>query len=182
MCLFITATLPATAAFAPIEAIARAHGRRFRAQSNASIEAQIGEDRRSYVTTPGHCDCGTVLGSRSTAKGRATDWAKEEHKLARKGWSDARIARAIAQKRASEEDHDANAIRRAESELFSWQALIASVLASGKASEIGLLLHMYSGALDAPFAMRETRHLGSSDTIRDVLLAMDEDVLYVFRK
>lgn len=63
MCQFITAILPNDADAAEVAAAFRRHGRACTAYVNATLAAQIGSAESTYCTTPGHCDCGTLLGS-----------------------------------------------------------------------------------------------------------------------
>ena len=49
MCHFVTAVLPSAAPHAALDAIARRHGRQFRAVSNPSVERPLRPDQRDFV-------------------------------------------------------------------------------------------------------------------------------------
>lgn len=71
MCLFITAVLPASASYARLDRIAIEYDRQFDPLHNESMEKQLLRSERYFLTTPGHCDCGTSLGALKWAAYRA---------------------------------------------------------------------------------------------------------------
>lgn len=178
MCRFITATLPIAADVAALDAIARRHGRQFMPMANASIGRQIGPDLRYFLTTLGHCDCDTPLGRLAPQRLRhQADPAEVAQRMRRKGWSEAKIARAQAQQQAKcESDGTARAA------LAAWVALIGEVLAYDGHTRIGLLLHDYHGALDADIALQGRESVSTQALTGDWLERMREDVLYEFRR
>ncbi len=181
MCHYITAVLPKTADHRELDAIARTHGRQFRPLSNPSIEAQIGTDEAYFMTTLGHCDCGTPLGSLAYRAARTPDWPAQEQRLLKKGWSKTKVARALAQK---EDYFRASADASAKSNLeavTSWLNLISAVLDSSKATHLGLLLHMYSGSVESRIDLAGRETVRGAILTEDFLGNMKEDVLYVFR-
>lgn len=182
MCHYITAVLPKSADHARLDTIARDHGRRFERLSNPGIEAQIKADEQYFLTTVGHCDCGTALGAFTRDLGRTPDWPTLEQRLLKKGWSRAKVARSLAQK---QEDHrlssDASAAEHRE-QLSGWMNFIGAVLGPGKASHLGLLLHMYSGSIDDPIELAGREEIHASKLTIEVLGSLKEDVLYVFRQ
>ncbi|KRC35054.1 MULTISPECIES: hypothetical protein [unclassified Lysobacter] len=183
MCRFITATLPIAADIAALDAIARRHGRQLQPMANASIERQIGPGFRYFLTTLGHCDCGTPLGRRAPERSRREpDPAEAAQRLRRKGWSEAKIERAQAQqqaKRGAVDEVDAVAAREA---LAVWVAFLGEVLAYGSNARIGLLLHDYDGALSADIALLDREAVPRQALSVDLLERMREDVLYEFRR
>lgn len=95
MCTFITAVLPASADADAVAAIFRAHGRAFIPGAMYATRAGfLAAGERAFHTTLGHCDCGTPLGRATLSSGRdpSGDMAA---RLRRKGWSKAKIARAV---------------------------------------------------------------------------------------
>lgn len=177
MCRFITATLPATADAAALDAIARRHGRQLQPMSNESIERQIGLDFRYFLTTLGHCDCDTPLGRLAPERLRhQADPAEATRRLRRKGWSEAKIARAQAQQQAKREAD--GTVRGA---LASWIAFIGEALAYDSRVRIGLLLHDYHGALHADIALQGRQTVSVQALTGDWLERMREEVLYEFR-
>lgn len=180
MCHFVTAVLPKSAPHADLDAIARGHGRQFLSISNPSIEAVIGMDEACFLTTLGHCDCGTLLGASLRKSAKGIDWVVEEHKLIRKGWSKGKIERALAQKREHSET-DVAALEASEA-MASWVAFVSAVLDSGKTPHLGLLLHMYSGPLDEQIELAGTEQKRRDEVRPDLLGHMREDVLYLFQR
>ena len=87
----------------------------------------------------------------------------------------ARIARALAQKQEALLAVDDSAA------VTSWIEFIMSVLDSGKTTDPGLLLHMYSGSIESLIDLegRETVHVDNLTS--EFLGHMKEDVLNVFR-
>jgi hypothetical protein len=60
MCHFITLVAP-TADAAAVLAVMKRHGRAADPIDNPSIRKVLRSDEQQYVTTSGHCDCGTAL-------------------------------------------------------------------------------------------------------------------------
>jgi hypothetical protein len=101
MCHFITATLPESACHEALNALARKFGRQFQPLASPAVAARLPDGSAYFLTTLAHCDCGTVLGSAYRVAARAPDWAAEEAKLFKKGWSRGKVARALEQRRKS---------------------------------------------------------------------------------
>lgn len=183
MCHYITAVLPMAAAHGELDVIARKHGRQFQPLSNPSIEAQIGQSERYFMTTLGHCDCGTPLGALAHEKTtRSPDWSAQEQRLLRKGWSKAKVARTLAQK---QENLGAAADSVAETNLKAtslWINFISEVLDSWKTPQLGLLLHMYSGSVEDRINLKGREVVHIAGLTGEMLGNMKEDVLYVFRR
>jgi hypothetical protein len=173
--------LPGSADHVHLDALAREHGRRFEPLSNPSIEAQLQPGERYFLTTLGHCDCGTPLGALAQAARRAPDWAAQEQRLLRKGWSKAKVARAIAQKQEGVRTSAAASARTTLETAAGWVAFIRAVLASGKTSHLGLLLHMYSGSIEGRVELEGRHGVRPGDLTGEFLGQLKEDVLYVFR-
>lgn len=173
MCRFVTATLPVDADHAALEAIAQRHGRRLMPISNPSIDRQIGPELRHYLTTPGHCDCDVPLGRRPHERAKDPDEAAQ--RLRRKGWSAAKIERALAQQQ------DRRAQRVVES-TAPWLAFIRDMLTQTKNTRLGLLLHYYSGALDADIVLSARESVPLPLLSEALLEGLRQDVLYEFRR
>lgn len=178
MCLFVTATLPITAPLTALDAIARAHGRQFRPLASPSVQSQLAAGEAYLLTTLGECDCGGPLGLGTSSQ--TNDWDEKARKLALKGWSAAKIARALSQKREHADAHAEAKTRRVDEAMAKWVAFIEGVLQSGHARELGLLLHQYSGPLDEEVTVRERRPVKVTAALSGVLRDLDEDVLYLF--
>lgn len=182
MCHYVTAVLPKSAAHHELDALAREHGRQFQPLSNPSIEAQIGPEERYFISTLGHCDCGTPLGALVHGASRAPDWSSQEQRLRQKGWSKARIARAITQKQAAFRSSAESSTEANLKAMSSWLKFIGAILGSGKTSHLGLLLHMYSGSVSSRIALVGREVVRSTELTPDLLGHMKEDVLYVFTR
>lgn len=96
MCRYITAVLPGSADHGGLHTLARTFGRQLKPLSNAGIVAQLEPDEHCFLTTPGHCDCGTPLGALLQRERHAPDWTAQEERLLKKGWTQARVKRALA--------------------------------------------------------------------------------------
>ncbi len=197
MCQYITAILPNDVDSAAIAAVFRTHGRGCEAYVNAALAAQIGDAERSYCTTIGHCDCGTPLGSVDVAAApRGSDddadpeaenasqaHAIEAARLRRKGWSEAKIARALAQR---DQALARPRVRRGEQQqtsLNQWRALIRETLATSRIAYVGLLLHHYHGSINnEEIALRSREIVHANDLNEAKLAAMREDTIYEFRR
>ena len=163
--------LPVTAPIPVLDAIARAHGRQFQRLPSPSVEGQLEAGESYFLTTLGHCDCDARLGQ---SRSRGSDEGEEARKLARKGWSAAKVARALAQKRESAE---ASFQARDGEALVRWTDFVRAVLASGHVRELGLVLHQYHGPLDEDVTLRERRRVKVTAALPEVLRDLDEDVL-----
>lgn len=166
--------LPVTAPIPVLDAIARAHGRQFQRLPSPSVEGQLEAGESYFLTTLGHCDCDAPLGQ---SRSRGSDEGEEARKLARKGWSAAKVARALAQKRESAE---ASFQARDGEALVRWTDFVRAVLASGHVRELGLVLHQYHGPLDEDVTLRERRRVKVTAALPEVLRDLDEDVLHLF--
>lgn len=178
MCRFVTAVLPASAPIAALDALARAHGRQLRPLASPSVQGQLVAGEAYFLTTLGECDCGGPLGRGRSSQ--TTDWDEKARRLALKGWSPAKVARALGQKR-EHADADAGAeARRVDEAMATWVAFIKNMLQPGHVRELGLLLHHYRGPLDEDVTLRERRRVKVTAALPEVLRDLDEDVLYLF--
>ena len=102
MCHFVTLIVPTDDADA-VGAIMKRHGRAADPIDNPSIRKVLKVGERQFLTTSGHCDCGTVLAPRhETAASFEEKLAKHAARLKRKGWSEAKIARTIEDRRRAD--------------------------------------------------------------------------------
>ena len=186
MCTFITAVLPAGVDHAAVSAWLHAHRRGCIAHVTASLQAQLKPGEAACLTHHARCDCGTPLGAALRARRSPEDKAAAAAgKMRRKGWSEAKIARALSQQGdavirnalAVKAHDDSGTLGAAE-----WLACLRDVLDGGATPWIGLLHRDYDGALDAPFELlgREHHTLGALDA--DALGRMREDTLHVIAR
>ncbi len=181
MCHFITATLPRNAPRDALDLVARRFGRQFQPLASPAISAQLPAGSAYFVTTLAHCDCGTLLGSAHRTAARAPDWAAEEARLLKKGWSRAKVARALEQRQdnaATKQDASEQADR---SQSEGIEGFVSAILQSKLTRELGLLLHSYRGPLDEEFNILRHEEVPVDALLSQVLPAVEEDVLYLFR-
>lgn len=179
MCHYITAVLPASANAEALAPIMEKYGRQLRPQPNSSIEEQLRAGERYFFTTRGPCDCGTALGAlvgaEKSIEQRKEAVEKEEQKLRRKGWSQAKLERWRTQKQGH------RARPRRSDEPTEWVALVNDILNSRHTSSFGLLLHWYNGPLEGRIQLSARNVVKLVQVSPELLGRMQEDVLYEFR-
>lgn len=182
MCYYITATLPPGANVAEVREIAARFGRKWEPIAKGPVVRQLRAGETYYWTTPNLCDCDTALGrGRLNARNERGEAGEIEH-LRRKGWSAAKIERALSQKWASEDRQRQLLIETSRRDAGNWLEFLRAALSSRASSSAGLLLHMYDGAVDDTriAIVREPVSLAKID--RDFLLHIEEDRLYEFSR
>lgn len=182
MCHYVTATLPRDVDVSALDAIARRHGRQFAPLENTSIVAQVGPGQAYFLTTTGHCDCGTALGYARPSTRRTPDRDAQMARFEKRGWSQAKIARAMAQKQEAAQSPRRHAEATTAADLNRWQAFITAVLESGLTQELGLLLHFYDGGLDGTVTLADITSCRLAELDVHRLGHMAEDILYRIRR
>jgi hypothetical protein len=123
MCYYITLVVPTQDADA-VRTVMYQHGREATPIDNPAIRKVLRDDERQYLTTRGHCDCGTVLAHRYDTPEHFEDKLdKEAVRMRRKGWSEAKIARAIDDQRKA----GARPIGRGSDSLELWHATLQNL-------------------------------------------------------
>lgn len=176
MCHFITMIVP-TDDLAAVSAVMKRHGREARPIDNPSVRKVLRPGEHQYVTTSGHCDCGTVLSARGeTAEPPEKQLADEEARLRRKGWSNAKIARAIEGRRKAEAKP-----KSAKLDSFDlWETVLGDLRAELKLPYVGLFIRFYSGAIDSEVFDASRRETPRGAPSRGFLAAMKEDEITIF--
>lgn len=176
MCSFITAVLPAKMVSQSVKAIFHEQGFGFQPVSNASLQEILSAGDQQILTTPGTCDCGTVLGSASTGNtSPATRMERDLQKLRSKGWSEAKIQRWQSQREGAQHNH------QRPSEAERWILLIHKLLQQPQARRIGLFLHWYSASVEQErLIISDPRKVQLSELTVDFLTHLQEDVVYTF--
>ncbi|MBP6749208.1 MAG: hypothetical protein KA144_06180 [Xanthomonadaceae bacterium] len=185
MCQFISAVLPSHADVEAVAAVFRAHGRFFSPRrADSAIVASFASGERIFGTTPGHCDCGTPLGSAHDAwSARRDDPEIEAARLRRKGWSEAKIARAIEQRAEAKSRPPRPRAEPAITSLSVWRELIEAVLASRATPSLGLVLHGMEHPNDfEDFPVSGRERIAHNRLNEAVLASMREDTLYDFAR
>jgi hypothetical protein len=173
MCHFVTLVVRGSDT-ATIEQVLRKHGKRASPINNASIASALAAGEMQYLTTTGHCDCGTSL-LPPAVHGEGKKIGKAA-KLAKMGWSQAKIERWIADRAKA---HD-NAGRRYQANtpdsIELWLRIIGDLTSTPGVQQAGLLAHFYDAGVDTEVLKitRETVHLRQFNSL---LLDFREDLL-----
>ncbi|MDR6694160.1 hypothetical protein [Stenotrophomonas sp. 1337] len=172
MCTFITLFLPTSFPDAESSAIMERSGRRLFAQDSPSLRAAVGPGWQPWLSA-GHCDCGTAL---------ASAWKMQEGKndaerWRRKGWSEAKIARALTEQLARREQDQQVHRDGALGDAGQWLQRIDALLDAG-AARIGLLVRDYAGAVGGRQPKPPERCWARARMAVDDLLAFEPGVLH----
>jgi len=177
MCHFVTLIAPTADADA-VRAVMERHGRAATPIDNPSIRKVLADSERQYLTTRGHCDCGTVLAPRhDTPKAFEEKLAKEAARMKRKGWSDAKIARAIEDRRKA----DAKPSGGGSDSIELWNAALHDLREELKLPYAGLFLRFYSGAIATEAFNASRRDVTKGMPWQDALASLEHDEVTIFR-
>ena len=140
MCFFVTLIVPTDDEQA-VRSVMEHHGRAARPISNASVLAVLRGSERQFLTTPFGCDCGSVL-SEALLRGRRreADHAEAAIRRRHKGWSGAKIARAIADRRSA----DQRSTRKSIDSIDVWTGILGSLGEMLGLGYAGLLIRDFS--------------------------------------
>lgn len=120
------------------------------------------------LATAGHCDCGTPIG-RGARRDRFDVTGDDLRKLRRKGWSDAKIERWLAEKEKARGKVD---------RATPGHLLVPIVEALKATAPIGLVLHTYRGRLtEEPITIASRRVVDTMDLVPEDLRDLAEDTL-----
>lgn len=146
--------------------------------SPATDLLEVGETY--FLTTRGHCDCGTALGSLLGHEPLETGYAEEVQRFEKRGWSQNKIQRWLSDKQKAAEQRREEARVSGGPGAEEWLAFLREVTASGAAESVAILLHFYSGGVESERVRFSREVVSLSDVSVDFLLTMEEDRLYVF--
>ena len=176
MCHFVTLIAPTKDTDA-ISAIMKRHGRNANPIDNPSIRMVLGGSEHQYLTTRGHCDCGTVLApKRDTPEAREDRLAKEANRLRRLGWTEAKITRAIEDRRKS----DARPSGRNSDSFELWSAVLHDVGRELDLSHVGLIVRFYSGEVATEVFSAKRRVVTKNACWQDALASLEYDEVTIF--
>jgi len=162
-----------------IRMVMQRHGRAANPMDNPSIRKVLHGDERQYATTPGHCDCGTVLASQpDSPQAFAEKLAAEASRLRRKGWSEAKIARLIKDRRKADARPRPN--HGATDSLALWNAILCD-LKELKLPHAGFLVRYYSGAVSSETFTASRRELSADCDWHQALASLAEDEVTIFQ-
>ena len=176
MCHFISLIVP-TGDAAAVRTIMERHGRAAVPIDNPSVRKVLRDGEYQFITTRGHCDCGTVLAPRhETLEAFEEKLAKEAVRMKRKGWSDAKIARAIEDQRKADARPDGGGSDSIE----LWSAVLRDLGEELKLPYIGLLVRFYSGAIATEAFTATRRDVEKGVTRNEALASMEHDEVTIF--
>jgi hypothetical protein len=178
MCHFITLIVPAGDQPRVAEAMRR-HGRNAVPFENRSVARMLQPDEQQYLTTPGMCDCGTILAPADPGEDLEDTLAREASKLARKGWSKAKIARAIEDRRKAAANER---LVEGPDSIASWAAILEELLDELRLPHAGLLVHFYSGSVDGEVFDVARRTVPTHESFADSLGSMRADEVTVWTR
>lgn len=179
MCHFITLVAPTDDA-AAVRAVMERHGRAAEPIDNPSIRKVLVDGEHQYLTTRGHCDCGTALAPRHDAAEQLEDkLSKEAARMRRKGWSEPKIARAIEDRRKA----DARPRPRSgdSDSIELWNAALLELSEELKLPYAGLFVRFYSGAIATEAFSASRREVPRNVPWLDALGSIEPDEVTIFR-
>lgn len=145
MCHFIFLILPAKADCAAVGAVCERHERAFRPVDSSKIVSPfLVEGERMYLTTAGHCDCGTPLIPRRedyfVQHNQDHMLVQRAEKLRKDGWKQHKIANWLAQKTALRDKKLQNRNEENKQEINRWHELLSATLDQKLSPYVGLIV------------------------------------------
>ena len=136
MCYFITLVVRGSheASIAPV---LMRHGRRADPIYDPTVQSILKPGEAQFLTTAGHCDCGTALLARAPDRR-----AKQAAKLAKKGWSPSKIERRFGDSKRADER------RQRPDSVDLWANIVLDLFALSDVQQVGLLLRAYSRSVE----------------------------------
>jgi hypothetical protein len=183
MCHYITATLPVETDVIKFNSYVKPYGMYFSTIDNRSIKEQLNSGDLYGRINNNYCDCGTILGSQYDNTPRIDK--KEIDELKKKNWSESKINRWVESKKFEIEKEERK--QRLSKEVSkkdgnNWTNFLNSILTDKITSRIGILFHWYHGPLSERIILKDIQYITSEKISIDLLLTMNEDILYIFTK
>jgi hypothetical protein len=129
-----------------IDQVLRRHRRKAKPIANASIAHALAPGEAQFLTTVGHCDCGTALAP--VTVDRAGKRNAQAAKLGKKGWSQAKVERWLTDRVKADEKSEERRHTNTPDSVELWSRIVGDVLSAPGVQQAGLLLHFYSGDLE----------------------------------
>ena len=175
MCWFEYLAVPSGA---DLDVLAKTLGgehRQLRAEEGPAIRRWLAAEWQLFEFTRGHCACGSCLGERviydrPTADDDHDRIDREAERHRKRGWSEARVARWLAEKRAAAERPAVSESEREQQELDDWMRLIPALLAVEGMACFGLLIHFFDDR-------QHWRHVQPEPSARVRLASLTETML-----
>jgi len=209
MCTYVTLAMPAAVPFDALRAVIERHKRRLHRIEHDYKRRPFLRPGDIYFHTARTCDCGTPVGWNSAAcepdsSGRTAaeqqdaeaerEAERARAKQRRKGWSQARVERWMAEKHAAAAIQSARVVTLDAAELERWTQLLRELAAQASSSRVGggsaggshggagglrLLIHEYAGSLEnEPIANLDRASLHLRDLTPDTVAGLRWDVVY----
>lgn len=188
MCHFITGVFTGKVSVESINAIGKDFELKFENCVNDFVQSQLKSREHYIIKWSKYCDCGTLLGSLNEEKTNNIQRVKksELEKLKKKGWSNFKIERYIADKNKNIQKQAFSLEQqkeRAVENIKEWTDFINRLFAETSVESFGLLLHWYSGLVETERIKISGRETILSTNLTGMnLLEMEEDKLYLIRK
>lgn len=145
MCYYIALLVRGGGASA-IDQVLRNHGRQARPLANLSIADALEAGKAQFLTTAGNCDCGTALAPATVD--RTTKRTQQAAKLAKKGWSQAKVERWLVDREKADGRADERRHANTPDSVEMWSRVIRELMSVPGVQQAGLLLHFYSGDIE----------------------------------
>jgi hypothetical protein len=145
MCYYIALVVRGSDA-ATIDQVLRKHGRKAKPLANRSIASALEPGEEQFLTTVGHCDCGTALAPATVD--HASKRTQQADKLSKKGWSQAKIERWLSDREKAGERAEERRHANTPDSIELWSRIISDLMSAPGVQQAGLLLHFYSGDIE----------------------------------
>jgi hypothetical protein len=177
MCIFILGIIPSDADLQKVKGICESQGFCFDV-----VESKCSTKLESKVIgrlTRDNCDCNTWLGSEVDYDDPPSKDPRQKliDKYRRKGWSENKIERAIAQEKPQLIKDTSNK----KLEIQNWNLLFSRLLQLCNFNCFGLLMHMYDDSIKHEEFAFDTMEIRQSQCGEKALLNLRRDRLYIFR-
>ena len=188
MCHFITGFIIRQTTLEEVNTIGRNHAIMFDVCNNSFVQSQLNADEIYLAKRTKYCDCGTQIGMKTRTDDPANRRIdkRELDKLKSKGWSETKIARWLSDREKSVEkdkvryDQIVNGVH---TDIENWLGYIQQLFAETTIKRFGLLLHWYaSGPETERIKVKGRVIIRLTELTPDVLLGLEEDTLYEFRR
>ena len=170
MCYFLTLGVPAK--FAAVMQDAAPRGYALGLVQNRCVLAQLPADFRTFLLTSGMCSCGLY---QRKAKRFENPTEYQRRKYREKGWSEARIERAISQAAK----HAETAGRNSFVGLHPEAAAIVTDIAE-RAGRVAVVVHFYNGDLETEsFTLRPSRSITGAEFLNSAFPFDEDELIWV---
>lgn len=158
-----------------IDQVLRRHGRQARPFTNATLESCFLSGEAAFLTTTGHCDCGTVLApNRVDRNGKRSEQAA---KLVKRGWPKRKIERWLNDRKKADERAEERRHANTPDSLGLWSRVISDLLSTPGVQQAGLLVHDYSGPLETETIAPVRKTVPASDFEASLHVLEDDQLL-----